>query len=157
MKPMRTQRRGFDDSRDPSQGVPEAADDPRKCRAYGCPCAGSVGTDGRLLCSFHNDRGTSEWPEITSRLREHDWFMEFMRSLPKLNTDADRIALADRFWDGIDDHMKPGPGERQRFGLYEQRLWYELMYRVGSRQSRPQPREVHNVAIRGAISGWTRP
>ena len=155
MKPMRTQRRGFDDSRDNSQDVPEASVDPRKCRAYGCPCAGSVGTDGRLLCSFHADRNTSEWTEITTRLREHEWFMEFMRSLPKLNTDAERIALADRFWDGIDDFMKPGPGERKRFGLYEQRLWYELMYRVGSRHSRPQPRDIDATPPQ-KIAGWAR-
>jgi hypothetical protein len=118
--------------------------EPGQCTAYGCPCRGTVdlGGGGRAACSWHAWAPQDRWQAITRALNEHQWLIDFLGELYRLQyrgRTGEWVQRADQFFELDPDCMPQGP-ERTRFNVYVWRLREELGFRVGSRKERPVPR-----------------
>lgn len=122
----------------------EAAQEPDRndtgCAAHGCPCRGSVSTEGgRFTCSAHAAVPSDRWPFVTERLLEFSWLIGFIDEMQKMDRQrGDWRAFATQFWKDSDEHCLPH--ERENAGPYQLRMRAELMYRCGITKNRPEPR-----------------
>lgn len=122
----------------------DRAPEPGQCSAYGCPCRGTVdlGGSGRSACQWHAWAPQDRWQAITRGLNEHQWLIDFIGELYRLQyrgRNGEWLARADQFFETDPDCMPQGP-ERTRFNVYVWRLREELAFRAGSRKERPAPR-----------------
>ena len=114
------------------------------CRADDCPCRGTVelGGSGRTFCSWHAWAPPQEWGEVTRKLLDHMWLIDFIGEVMRVHSRGkltDWIARSDAFF-ATDPHCQPTGEERDRFAFYLWRLREELSWRVGVRKDRPEPR-----------------
>lgn len=113
------------------------------CHADGCPCRGTIRVEGlRWTCSWHAFAKPSMWPQVTQKLREHDWLLNFISEVSRL----DRVRpkgngwreYATKFWEGVDDHCIPH--EKEDCGPYLNRMRAEIAHRCGITSKCPDPR-----------------